>query len=230
MSKKKNEKKYRLIVTAHPDDETLFMGGLIMTEKSLPWKVICVTDGNADGQGVKRKKQFLKACREMGVKEVEMWTFPDQFAMRLDVDKLMRQLSLLPLPKEVFTHGIIGEYGHPHHQDVSWAVHQCFLKICPVMSVAYNSLPEKIVKLSKAVFIKKNRILSHIYGSETRRFSHLIPTTFVEGFMRVGIKEVEAVYKFLVDGKKPRNSAIQVYQGHWHQFSHRFSQPIAREF
>lgn len=228
MSKKKDGQ--NLVVTAHPDDETLFMGGLIMSERKRPWKVICVTDGNADGQGAKRKAQFEAACRLLKVRDFEMWTFPDVYEKRLDVDRLTDRLSELSCPPVVYTHGIVGEYGHPHHQDVSWAVHRVFEKQCPVYSVAYNCMPQKTVVLSRAVFARKARILSEIYGSETQRFAHLIPTTFAEGFVKVDGREVQGIYRFLIEGKQPKQNLIKAYERYWPHFRLRFSQPPRRLF
>ena len=38
-------KKYNLLGVAHPDDETIFFGGLLQVYRRRPWKVVCVTDG-----------------------------------------------------------------------------------------------------------------------------------------------------------------------------------------
>lgn len=121
-------KAYRLLVVAHPDDETIFFGGLLQKEKSLPWKVICVTDGNADSRGKERAEEFLKATKLFGVKDTEHWNYPDLFTSRLPLKEITERLSTLPKPKEVYTHGPIGEYGHPHHQDVCLATYRAFPK------------------------------------------------------------------------------------------------------
>ena len=110
-------KKHNLLVVAHPDDETIFFGGLVQVYRRRPWKVICVTDGNADGEGEKRKKDFFSACTQLIAKSFEMWDFPDRFGQRLDIDRLAQRLKT-ENAAEVFTHGALGEYGHPHHQDV----------------------------------------------------------------------------------------------------------------
>ncbi len=195
----KSSKKYNLVCVAHPDDETIFFGGLLARARSnsgLAWKVICMTDANADGEGAKRKKQFQRACRELGVESPEWWAYPDIYEKRLPVDEITTRLRELPLPNEIYTHGIIGEYGHPHHQDVSFAVHRAFSGHTKLYSVAYNSYPERKIILTEKEYGLKSKILTDIYGSETTRFLNLLPSTFAEGFQRLGQEEVSALYAF----------------------------------
>jgi LmbE family N-acetylglucosaminyl deacetylase len=200
MPTKLSKGKYNLLCVAHPDDETIFFGGLLQSRAfgRLPWMVVCMTsDGNAA-----RKRQFARACKELGVAVPEFWSYPDRYEKRLPVEEIAARLSELPAPKNVFTHGILGEYGHPHHQDVCFAVHSAFRDHGRVYSVAYNTFPEIEVQLTARQFEKKARILTKIYGSETSRFLNLLPSTFVEGFLRLRLEEVEAVYSYLAEGKK----------------------------
>jgi LmbE family N-acetylglucosaminyl deacetylase len=212
-------KPYRLLVVAHPDDETLFFGGLLITtaRKGPPWKVICVTDGNADGHGQARRDQFRAATRAMAIKDIEHWDFPDVYEQRLDVTRLTERLRALPgKPREVYTHGVLGEYGHPHHQDVCAAVFKAFGGArVPVWSAAYNCFPEKTVKLTAAQYRVKCRVLADIYRSETRRFAHFLPSTAVEGFIRLAAREVEAIYAYLCGGRAPDLKALRAFKWYW---------------
>jgi LmbE family N-acetylglucosaminyl deacetylase len=186
------------LVVAHPDDETIFFGGTLMSLKKRGWKVIVVTDGNADGQGASRHAQLSEACRLLGVRNFEQWDFPDRFETRLNVDAIMERLAA-EKPNVVFTHGIIGEYGHPHHQDVSYAVHKHFQKKAPVWSVAYNSFASKTVRLTRQIYQRKARIFSEVYRSETIRFASILPVFGSEGFQRTGWNEIEHLYSFFTD-------------------------------
>lgn len=188
-------KAYRLLVVAHPDDETIFFGGLLQREKSLPWKVVCITDGNADGRGKERSEEFSAATKILGVKKIEHWNYPDLFPNRLPVKEISERLSTFLLPKEVYTHGPLGEYGHPHHQDACLAVHRAFPKQ-KIFSPAWNCLADKVIKLTPAEFKKKTRAYAEIYPKETERFLNILPDTAVEAFTRFTANEVETLAGF----------------------------------
>lgn len=188
-----------LLIVAHPDDETIFFGGTLLTFKKRGWKVIVCTDGNADGAGANRRLQLKEACRELGVKEFEQWDFPDKYEKRLDTAGLVARFKELKKPRLVFTHGIIGEYGHPHHQDVSWAVHKAFSHHAPVWSVAYNSFATKTIKLSRKAYERKAKVFSQVYHSETIRFARVLPVNMLEGFHQTAWSEVDHIYSFFTD-------------------------------
>jgi LmbE family N-acetylglucosaminyl deacetylase len=193
------KEKYNLLCVAHPDDETIFFSGLLQRRRSRPWKIICVTDGNADGDGAKRFRQFKKACSHYGA-QFEWWGYPDIFERRLPIEDLKKKLIELPKPHEIFTHGPLGEYEHPHHQDVSFAVHSAFHEHPRLYSVAHNAFPELRIDLTAREFEVKQEILTHIYGSETTRFLNLLPATSSEGFLRVSFGEADAIYEYFTQG------------------------------
>lgn len=192
-----------LLIVAHPDDETIFFGGTLLSLKGRGWKVIVVTDGNADGQGAARRLQLAEACKELGVKQFEQWEYPDIYENRIGTESLLERFKELGNPKTVFTHGIIGEYGHPHHQDVSWAVHSHFLKKnIPVWSVAYNSFATKTVRLTRKTYERKAAVFSRVYHSETIRFARVLPVHNQEGFHRTDWSEIDHLYAYFSDQSK----------------------------
>ena len=220
-------KKYNLLVCAHPDDETIFCGGLLQVYRRRPWKVICVTDGNADGQGPARKQDFMNACKELKVKDSEMLDFPDIFNQRLDIDRLQKRLDE-EAPSEVFTHGVLGEYGHPHHQDVCIAAHRVFkARKLPVWSIAYNCFAEKTFRLPRKAYERKCKVLSEIYYSQFKNFTRWLPAQNQEGFIQANLPEIEAMYAYFTQGTRVPEGMLKTYawftpfMENWAQSSHR---------
>lgn len=212
-------KAYRLLVVAHPDDETIFFGGALLRKRSVPWKVVCVTDGNADGRGLERAEEFRRATKILGVKEIEHWAYLDKFPDRLPVDEIAARLREFPQPKEIFTHGPLGEYGHPHHQDVCLAVHRAFPR-GTIYSPANNAAAEMVVKLSPSEFKRKTRAFLDVYQKETAGFLNILPNMNVEAFARFRNREVEALVSFLrrekeldVDALRQHEWMLPVIQG-----------------
>lgn len=205
-------KKTNLLVFAHPDDEALFFTGLILNEKSTDWHLICVTDGNGDGRAKERTKELQESARRLKVAGLDQWNYPDRFGQRLDTASLIGQLQKLRRYSTVYTHGPLGEYGHPHHQDVCYAVHKAFRGRSPVWSVAYNSHASFPVRLNSKQFEFKCRLLSEVYGLETRRFMHLLPATGTEGFVRLDWQEVHELYQALCEKRAARAKFLKAYK------------------
>ena len=221
---------YQLLVVAHPDDEAIFFSSLLLKRRDLPWKVICVTDGNADGQGLERRQQWLESMQAFKITDHEHWDFPDIFAERLDISALKSRLMTLNPPTIAYTHGILGEYGHPHHQDVSYAVHSVFGEIIPVYSCAYNCHSDFAYCLSKEEFSLKLSTLWQIYGSQFSRFAHKLPATEYEGFHRVSSEETDCLYQYLAYKKKfSRTMLVKMVHLYDHILT-TLGEPIQRSF
>lgn len=203
-----------LLVIAHPDDEALFFAGLLLKKNRQSWTIICATDGNADSNGPKRKKDFKKSCQELGAKSFHFLGLPDLFEKRLNVSLLQKLLHEKIKDQNlhrVYTHGILGEYGHPHHQDVSFAVHQFFFNKTQVWSLSTNAYPEEKITLSLKNFETKSRILTKTYASETSRFLNLLPISSYEGFHRLEYSEVEHLYFYWTKGQRLVRKKLKKY-------------------
>jgi LmbE family N-acetylglucosaminyl deacetylase len=70
-----------LILSPHPDDETIAAGGYIQKAKNngAEVKIILATDGDRRGLGDLRYQEFIRAAGELGVEEdnLEFWEFSD---------------------------------------------------------------------------------------------------------------------------------------------------------
>ena len=123
-----------LLIVAHPDDETIFCGGTLLSYPVWNWNIVCVTMQNPD-----RFKEFSDAMnkyKELGVNIDSYSTLnkPDynQDLSPEDYEEWKSSIKRLGFnPDIVFTHNQEGEYGHKHHIAVSKMVRE-LLQLFPV--------------------------------------------------------------------------------------------------
>lgn len=96
----------RALVVAHPDDETLWFGGLLIAEPG-DWTVICCSIPRTDPI---RAWKFFDACALLGA-AARVLPFVEAPGLPL------QQLEAIDLAvfDQVVTHSAAGEYGHAHH-------------------------------------------------------------------------------------------------------------------
>lgn len=119
----------KLMIVAHPDDETLW-GGAHLSDGG--YFVLCLTHG----KDTKRKKEFdnvMKASGNIGL----MLDYPDEVnGVRSDWSevktKMAKDLNVLMKYKkwsQVITHNPEGEYGHLHHKLTNKMVTQAYYRV-----------------------------------------------------------------------------------------------------
>ena len=111
-----------LLITAHPDDETLWAGGLLLTtaRKGVLWTVLCCTIPRRDPERALVK--FHKAAEALGVHYVTLGYAKDNGPHdEIAEDELSAALGMAVDYEwdAVVTHGPAGEYGHTHHKQLS---------------------------------------------------------------------------------------------------------------
>jgi LmbE family N-acetylglucosaminyl deacetylase len=120
-----------LVVMAHPDDESMGCGGLILrhSRAGVPVNLICATRGEAGWMGKPRGAvqedlaqiragELDEAAAALAIGGVELWDYPDGGVSGVDrqelTQRIWEQISKLH-PKAVVTFGPDGVYGHPDH-------------------------------------------------------------------------------------------------------------------
>jgi LmbE family N-acetylglucosaminyl deacetylase len=120
-----------LVVMAHPDDESMGCGGLILrhTRAGIPTHLICATRGEAGWMGKPlgakeedlaqiRAGELEEAAAALALSGVELWDYPDGGVSKVDQEEITQrvwqEISKLH-PRAVIGWGPDGGYGHPDH-------------------------------------------------------------------------------------------------------------------
>jgi N-acetylglucosamine malate deacetylase 2 len=120
-----------LLVLAHPDDESMGTGGVILrhTRNGVVVNLICATYGEAGWMGKPpgakeedlreiRAKELEEAAAALALSNVELWDYPDGGLAKSDrqeiTQRIWEQISKLR-PRAVVGWGPDGAYGHPDH-------------------------------------------------------------------------------------------------------------------
>lgn len=112
----------RLMIVAHPDDETIWGGKHLLEGHYL---VVCLTNGD----NVKRKNEFMNIMKKTSNQGLIL-DYPDKingkrdnwYGVKDDIQKDIHYLLLKKKWKMIVTHNPDGEYGHIHHQMTSMLV------------------------------------------------------------------------------------------------------------
>lgn len=188
------------IIVAHPDDETIFAGGLILNNKDWEWTIICVTFKNDD---FPRGSQFEKAIRlfkEAGVINIKskMLGMEDKKGFFHDKEtdpnyELRKEewkgiILGESLNADVyFTHNSLGEYGHSRHKIISEIVSHSYRNVwnfvCPVsgeIPKIFDKMNIKTLILDRNVQKQKLEIFNASYPSEEHIWKDLSETMTFE--------------------------------------------------
>lgn len=151
----------KLMVVAHPDDETVFGGSHLLREKN--WTVVCITNGN----NKKRTYEFEKAMKVVGA-DYQIWSYRDTYSYHFDsvaLEKDLRKLIQKQKFKKVVTHGLRGEYGHPQHKVIARIMRNIVPHNLYAFAIGKRKLPQKML-------CEKKKLLD-IYRSQKRTIREL---------------------------------------------------------
>jgi LmbE family N-acetylglucosaminyl deacetylase len=196
------------VLVAHPDDETLWAGGTLLSEMSWSLFVGCACRAH-DADRAPKFYRVLERLRAQGAM-ADLDDSPDQ---PLLADERVEQSLLECLPQRHFdrilTHSPLGEYTrHQRHEDVARAVLRLWLRgtlSAPELWLfAYDDhggsqLPRAMTnaditfELSLEVWERKHRLITQDYGfAEASWEARATPRS--EGFFRVTTAERAAAW------------------------------------
>lgn len=177
-----------LVVVAHPDDETIWMGGTILTHKRVRWTIYALCK-KSDPDRVSRFRHAMKALGARGIIS-DLEDDDDRMSIK-ELSRRAEKLIMRELPQKsfdyIFTHARDGEYGNLRHKGVHRAVKDLLqakqLQAKKLYYFSYEmhksdkyATPQKSanfeIKLSKPVFDKKLKIIQDIYGFQPDSFEH----------------------------------------------------------
>jgi len=104
------------LIYAHPDDETIFAGGLLLAYPEWNWTLLRMVGAN-DQKRERDHEKALDLYRAEGVNiQAHCFNGVDEWLNWIGrVHWSMALAKVRGATDVVFTHGYRGEYGHPHH-------------------------------------------------------------------------------------------------------------------
>lgn len=185
MDSKESKIKNIAVIVAHPDDETLWAGGTILSHPSLLWYIVCLSRRN-DENRAPRFQNALKVLKSDGIMG-DLDDGPEQKPLdEMEVENII--LDLLP-PQHfdlIITHNPVGEYTrHLRHEETGKAViklwHEGKISTDELWTFAYEDgnkeyYPRPVENatiyrsLTKRIWQMKYRLITETYGFEKNSF------------------------------------------------------------
>ena len=167
------------IIVAHPDDEIIWAGGLIMQNPHWEWTVLSLSRANDPD----RCPKFRSVCKLLGltgfISDLDDANPPKPINTNREIGgRITEYLKTTPWDMCI-THGSNGEYGHPRHkqthQQVLDMINEGTLECKELWTFAYECDAEMkkctaaaeadvLIDLTEQELLKKRLIVQQEYG------------------------------------------------------------------
>lgn len=186
------EKKEILVIVAHPDDETIWMGGTLLKIKEKDDSNITIIS-LCRKNDIDRFPRFEKTCKMLGAKEYHMSDLDDceegvykKISNHEIIEKIFAFTKFNGKNYDsLYTHGENGEYGHIRHIETHRAICEMLdkklLLAKKVFFFSYlktkensniNSNADKLIKLENPHFKMKKQLIKEVYGFKEGSFEY----------------------------------------------------------
>lgn len=178
-------KKRALAIVAHPDDETIWMGGAILNLKNIDWTIFSLCRGNDQD----RAPRFKKVCAYYNARSL-ISDLEDEGIMNVkeSLSEIKKRIMAHLAGEKftyIFTHGYNGEYGHKRHLGTHLAVKDLIknkIMTCEKLFffsyqlnskkniVNNNKLSDFAIELNSKELTAKKNIIEKMYGFNKNSF------------------------------------------------------------
>jgi len=184
-------KKKVLVIVAHPDDETVWMGGTLIRNSVLneKWDVTVISLCRKDDPD--RAPKFQKVCEKLKARSF-ISDLEDEKLTPISTEEVIKRIQQFTEKNYdfIFTHGENGEYGHTRHIDVYRAVKEMLdKKLISCKKNFYfaykmadsnrdvfdsecnvNPNADKFIKLNNFELLTKKDLIQNFYGFKKNSF------------------------------------------------------------